>query len=56
MSLIHVLAALRFYIKGYSLEETSFSSVGEHTAFLFGEAISIASDDTATSRPCGSFI
>lgn len=28
MSMIHVVAALRFYAKGYSLEETGFSSVG----------------------------
>lgn len=35
MSMIHVAAALRFYAKGYSLEETGFSTVGEHTAFRF---------------------
>lgn len=35
MSMIHITAALRIYIKGYSLEETSFTSGGEHTTFPF---------------------
>ncbi|KAK9991516.1 hypothetical protein SO802_026501 [Lithocarpus litseifolius] len=33
MSMFHITAALRIYIKRYSFEETSFTSGGEHTTF-----------------------
>jgi hypothetical protein len=35
MSMTHITAALRIYIKGYSLEETTLTSGGEHTTFPF---------------------
>ena len=33
MAMIHVAAALSFYNKEYSLEESTYTSGGEHTTF-----------------------
>ncbi|KAH7513978.1 hypothetical protein FEM48_Zijuj11G0040000 [Ziziphus jujuba var. spinosa] len=35
MGMIHIIAALRIFIKGYTVEETMITSGGEHPSFLF---------------------
>lgn len=35
MAIIHITAALRMHITGYSIEETTFTFGGEHSSFLF---------------------
>jgi len=35
MAMIHLAAVFRFYSKGYSLEEMTYTSAGEHNTFPF---------------------
>lgn len=35
MAIVHITAALRIHIKGYSIEETTFTFGGEHSSFPY---------------------
>lgn len=41
MAMVHVTAALRMYIKGYSIEETTFTFGGENPTFPFRQVRSV---------------